>query len=253
MSAANSAPAARWYDDLPLLPADLVREFGSTLVVAAHPDDEALGCGGTMALLRQAGLPVYVLVLSDGDASHPGSVRYPPPVLGALRQEESVAGLACLGVQREQVTFLGLPDGAVPDAGAADGGRTVQLVRDAVQRWPAFQTVLLPWRRDPHGDHRVTSGLVRAALDTMTSAVRRLEYPIWSMVQPASDEIPHPGEARVFRLDTASVRRQKRAAVMAHISQTSGLIDDAAISECLTDEILAIFAQPWELFIEVPA
>jgi LmbE family N-acetylglucosaminyl deacetylase len=247
MSAVSSP---RWYEHAPLLPSEGVREFGPTLVVAPHPDDEVLGCGGAIALLRQAGLPVRVLIVSDGAASHPGSVQYPPPTLGALRQAESLAGLACLGVEVDHVAFLGLPDGAVPDASATDGSLAVDLVRGALRDWPEVQTVLLPWRRDPHGDHRATSSLVTAALNTTPQAVRRLEYPIWSMVHPAPDEVPRAGEAKLFRLDAGAVRAQKRAAILAHRSQTTGMIDDATISECLTDEVLEIFAQPWELFIE---
>ena len=40
-----------------------------TLVVAAHPDDEVLGAGGTIARLRQEGSQVRVLFLSDGVGS----------------------------------------------------------------------------------------------------------------------------------------------------------------------------------------
>ena len=39
------------------------------LVVAAHPDDEVLGCGGTMALLAHRGHEVYVLILGEGVTS----------------------------------------------------------------------------------------------------------------------------------------------------------------------------------------
>lgn len=253
MSAARVVPTSHWYDEAPLLPSEHVRTFGPTLVVAAHPDDEALGCGGTIALLRQAGLPISVLILTDGAASHPGSVRYPPSVLGALRQAESLAGLGHLGVEPEQVVFLGLADGAVPEADTREGKLAVDLVHRAVQGWQGLHTVLCPWRRDPHGDHRAAWSLVTAALATGASVVRRLEYPIWSMVHPAPHEIPEPGEASVFRVDTGGVREQKHAAVMAHRSQTTGLIDDAAISKCLTEEVLAIFARPCELFIEASA
>jgi len=39
------------------------------LVVAAHPDDEALGCGGTIARLAQEGHDVYIAILGEGITS----------------------------------------------------------------------------------------------------------------------------------------------------------------------------------------
>jgi len=41
----------------------------TTLVLAAHPDDEVLGCGGTMARLAQEGETVYVAILGEGITS----------------------------------------------------------------------------------------------------------------------------------------------------------------------------------------
>src|SRR4051812_6496913 len=114
MSARVSARLTDWFEHVPLQPAERVREFGPTLVVAPHPDDEALGCGGVIALLRQAGISVHVIVASDGAASHPGSKTHPPPVLGELRRAEAEAGCRLLGVPTDDVTFLGFPDGVVP-------------------------------------------------------------------------------------------------------------------------------------------
>jgi LmbE family N-acetylglucosaminyl deacetylase len=239
-----------WCEDAPLLPPERARELGPTLVVAPHPDDEVLGCGGTIALLKHARIPVRIVVVSDGAASHPGSRRYPPAVLGTLRRSESLAGLDGLGVRAEDVTFLGLPDGAVPAATAPNGRPAVDLFRATLLTWPDVRTVLLPWRRDPHADHRAVWSLGMAALDLTQSSARRLEYPIWTMVHPGPDDLPRPGEARLWRLDIGTVAEQKRAAILAHRSQTTPLIDDADIDHCLTADVLTPFARGWELFME---
>ena len=104
-------------ESLPLLGIEtLIDEFAekSILIVAPHPDDETLGCGGAIALLRQLNISVKVSIVSDGTKSHPNSLTYPPPALKKLRERESLAALAILGVAPEAVTFLGMPDGAVP-------------------------------------------------------------------------------------------------------------------------------------------
>ena len=43
--------------------------MSGVLVVAAHPDDEVLGCGGTMAKATAAGVPVHVAILGEGATS----------------------------------------------------------------------------------------------------------------------------------------------------------------------------------------
>ncbi len=47
----------------------------TTLVLAAHPDDEVLGCGGTMARLAQEGEAVYVAILGEGITSRSAQRR----------------------------------------------------------------------------------------------------------------------------------------------------------------------------------
>src|SRR5262249_10188282 len=149
----------------------------------------------------------------------------------------------------EDVTFLGLPDGAVPRPRHSGGDNAMQLVRAAIVSWSPFETVLLPWRRDPHDDHRATWALATATLDELRSTARRLEYPIWARVHPGPDDLPRADEAATWRYDISGAREQKRAAILAHRSQTTGLIDDATIGECLTPEMLARFFRPWEPFI----
>ena len=59
---------------------------GTCLVLAPHPDDESLGCGGLIAACVAANRPPLVVVLTDGAGSHPGSVAYPPDRLRAARK-----------------------------------------------------------------------------------------------------------------------------------------------------------------------
>lgn len=71
---------------LPLVPGASVMIWGRTLVVAPHHDDESLGCGGAIALLRQHGCPVHALMVSDGMRSHPHLAAYPAARPRAVRR-----------------------------------------------------------------------------------------------------------------------------------------------------------------------
>jgi LmbE family N-acetylglucosaminyl deacetylase len=78
------------------------------LVVAPHPDDETLGCGGTIARHLDSGDSVCVLIATDGGRSRAGG--YGSDKIVALRREEAKAAVAELGPAR--LVQLGLPEGA---------------------------------------------------------------------------------------------------------------------------------------------
>ncbi len=66
------------------------------VVFAPHPDDESLGCGGLISEAVEQGIPVHVVMVSDGGASHPGSRKFPPKRVIAIRRSETLAALSAL-------------------------------------------------------------------------------------------------------------------------------------------------------------
>ena len=90
-------------------PLDLVALARSSpaLVVAPHPDDESLGCGGLLARLGDAGVDVRAILVTDGAASHPRSTRYDAAARRALRDREWLRALACLGLRDGAANRLG--------------------------------------------------------------------------------------------------------------------------------------------------
>jgi LmbE family N-acetylglucosaminyl deacetylase len=89
-------------------PAPWTSTAGRTvLVVAAHPDDETLGVGGTIALHVAAGDDVAVAVVTDGSASGAGGLA--SGEMARRRRQEVEAAAAALGVRR--LVCLGLPEG----------------------------------------------------------------------------------------------------------------------------------------------
>ncbi len=226
---------------LPLLPPCAVAT-DNVLVVAPHPDDETLGCGGAIALLRSLGCKVQVLVISDGTLSHPHSRKYPAPALRALRESETLAAMSLLGVDASDVTFLGLPDGAIPTQASAQ-------LKDAVAKCRP-NTIFLPVRYDPHPDHRATWELIHAALVDLLLSPRIIEYPIWDWDTKQRGNLPEPDRVRAWRLDISQVVELKQQAIAAYRSQTTDLIDDDPEGFRLTPEMLANFTRPWEVYLE---
>ncbi len=91
---------------LPFCEVDRLVPAGSrAVIVAPHPDDEVLGCGGLLQHLLALGRPVQLISVTDGTASHPGSRQWPAERLAAERPRESAEALRLSPVPV-------LPDGA---------------------------------------------------------------------------------------------------------------------------------------------
>ncbi|PZV08971.1 MAG: PIG-L domain-containing protein [Leptolyngbya sp.] len=239
------------------LPLRLSTLNAPVLVVAPHPDDETLGCGGAIAQLRARGCPVHVLVISDGTRSHPRSQQYPPARLRQVRQAETLAALALLQVDADCVTFLNLPDGEVPhlsrpgDRPSAAPPIAAQTALELFQtylRQTAPQTIFVPYQFDPHRDHRASWQLVQGAIASLPQPPRCLEYPIWDW-DPRQRQ-PLAEGYRVWRLGVSAQVELKRQAIHCYRSQTTDLIQDDPTGFRLLPELIANFLHPWEIYLE---
>lgn len=226
-----------------------VESLGRTLVVAPHPDDESLGCGGLIALLADSGQHVHLLVMTDGVGSHPNSPSYPPDRLRETRYAEVHNAVQVLGMSPDTITFLNLPDRFVPDADSPDFPATVVRVCSLLREIePA--TIVVPWRRDHHCDHEATWQILRAAADQTGFTGRWLEYQVWGTELGDAEAQPRPGEMSSLELDVSTVLDRKRRAIAEHRSQTTDLINDDPTGFQLKPDTLARFDVPTEIYLE---
>lgn len=232
------------FEALPFRDLDDILAAGPLLVLAPHPDDESIGCGGLIATAVARGREVHVAILTDGTGSHPDSPSTPPARLREIREAEARDAAAILGVAHDRLRFLGQPDAHAPHEGPAFGA-VVSAVRGIVERH-GIATLLTTWRRDPHCDHEAAS-LLAGAVAQATGA-RHLEFPIWGWTLPRDSALAEP-PPRGARLDISAMLPTKRRAIAAHVSQTTALIADSPHGFQLPAEFLALFDRPWEMFI----
>jgi LmbE family N-acetylglucosaminyl deacetylase len=235
-------------ETLPVAGLDALVDRGGLVVVAPHPDDESLGCGGLIAAARAAGRRVHLVVVSDGCGSHTQSRLYPPERLRTLREAETIRAARILGLSDADVTFLRLPDAHVPSEGpgADAAAQAVAAAAEACGGGAVFVT----WRHDPHCDHRAAAAIVGLARPLMPG-VRVYEYPVWGWTLPPDTEVgPAPAG---LRLDISAHRATKARAVAAHESQTTGLIADDPQGFRLEPAMIERLCGPFERFVAVPA
>jgi LmbE family N-acetylglucosaminyl deacetylase len=213
------------------------------LVIAPHPDDESIGCGGLIARARCRAAAVFVVFVTDGSGSHPHSAAYPAARLAVLREREAIDALSILRVPLERITFWRLPDRAVPEAGSPGFAEAVARARRQL-REIVPRTLVLPDRNDAHGDHRAAWAIWSQALAEEGTVAQLIEYPVWPGTAPA---LP-PGRRLV--LDIALVLSSKSRAIATHRSQHGQVVTDDPTGFRLPADLLERASRPWEVFFE---
>jgi len=145
----------------------------TVLVIAPHPDDEALGCGGAICLHRQRGDLVYVAFLTSGE-------RYDEdvPAEASRRRREAEAEQAGQILGLQGIDFLRLPDLGL----SANVEEAADRLRPLLAA-PAPAIIYLPHPGESHPDHAAALTVLRAALTTPPPVAGWPElrgYEIWS-------------------------------------------------------------------------
>lgn len=231
-------------EKIPLAPENCVAGFGTTIIVTPHADDETLGCGGVIALLRKFDLPVYILLLTDGTLSHPNSREYPPNKLRDLREREIIEAAETLGVDAEKLIFCRYKDRNLPNQDSNDFKSVVKNISKIFEIIQP-ESIFVPWRRDPHPDHRAAFEITKKA---NVDSSKMYEYPIWLKELGNSEDAPQIDEVIPFRININSVLVQKMRALSAHQSQISDLINDDPAGFRISSEMLNDFNVPYETF-----
>lgn len=165
-------------------------------VLAAHPDDESLGCGGTIAGLTARGTDVAVVIVTDGDALLVSDERGD---LASRRRAEAEEACRVLGVTPPR--FLGFPDRELGKVRAEAALSLAAALGDI-----APTVVMLPWFGDSNDDHRALN-LVLADIP-LAEGTEVWGYEIWAPLV-------------VNRLvDITGVLERKQRALEAHASDT---------------------------------
>lgn len=142
---------------------------GKVLIVAPHPDDEVIGCGGFIARLVAEGKTPHVVVMTGGEGSH-----------GADGGDKAAIVKARRGLTRNALSILGLPESNLHELDFADGGisadsgqmaRLKELIASI-----SPDTVLVPHWGEGWPDHVNTAKIVK---ELVSGSVEVWEYCVW--------------------------------------------------------------------------
>ncbi len=171
----------------------------NVLVIAPHPDDESIGCGGTICLHADRGDRVAAVFLTSGEM---GLTDLSEEDARRMRERESEDAAGILGIS--SVTFLRRPDQHL-EQDILDAAQALKPILEREK--PEF--IYLPHENDFHRDHRASVSIVQTAVRAS------------GIAKPAllSYEVLTPLTEYDRAEDVSSVIRRKLRAVCAHHSQ----------------------------------
>lgn len=138
----------------------------NVLVLAAHPDDESLGCGGAVLTHVAAGDRVGVVFVTSGEG---GLGSYPVDEARRIREAEAMAAAEVLGFA--SVDFMRRPDGSLADDPSA-------LASVLTPHLDGVDLVYAPHPGEDHADHAALGRVV----GDLSGRGEALGYEIWTPV-----------------------------------------------------------------------
>lgn len=218
---------------------DLVPLGSRAVIVAPHPDDEVLGCGGIMQLLAAAGRPLQLISVTDGSASHPGSQRWTVERLSVVRPQESAEALRRLGLPMHSLKWL---RGGFTDTQVA--AQETELSEFIAGYLHASDVVFTTWRQDGHSDHEAVGRASVEAAQRVGATCHELPVWTWHWATPEDASVPWE-RARKILLSPTHIAR-KRHAAHAFASQLEG-DRDVGLGPVLAPYVLDRLLQPFEV------
>jgi LmbE family N-acetylglucosaminyl deacetylase len=178
---------------------------GPVLIVAPHPDDETLGCGGLIARRVHEGRRVVIAVVTDGRAlfrrfgvSEPSEAE-----VSTMRKEETLRAVTILGADTADVHFLDFENEQLEGQRAAALRSIVQLLQDVRP-----SEVYLPSPFEGHREHVLVNELTREACAATSRCDSTFEFVVNLKSGTTLDSLPR----KVRRVDVSAFRdREARA------------------------------------------
>jgi len=210
------------------------------VIVAPHPDDEVLGCGGLMQQLVKENCHIIIVAVSNGTQSHPHSTKYSPDQLNDLRPQETLAALDSLGVSdHSERIALNLMDGQIHL-------QTHQL-NQALSRIVQPEDILIcSYEFDGHPDHEAVGKTVQVFAKAHQLLCLHVLIWAWHWAEPLDPRIDW-SKAKAYAL-TENQLIKKHQALMQFKTQIEA-DESTGNSAVLSSSAISRLLMPYEVYL----
>ncbi len=196
----------------------MIKKERHVLVIFPHPDDEAFGVSGTIALYREMGIPVTYACLTLGEMGR--NLGNPPfanrETLPQIRKGELKQACEAMGL--EDLRMMGLRDKTIE---FEDDEKMVKLVTDLIEETNPSLIISFYPGLSVHPDHDASARAVIRAVRRMNETDRPIIYTIAF----ANNTVDVLGQPDVIH-DVTAVSDKKIATMKAHASQTVWMMQE---------------------------
>lgn len=227
--------------------------YGSScLVIAPHPDDEVLGCGGLILKYRKAYKSIYVVFLTAGEASHRNCCSKEDKLIAEARRDLGSYVAKIIDIPQENLFYLNWEDGLLPHPKDEDFHARVNVLSKIIEDINP-ETVLCPHPFEEWSDHIAAEEIAQAAIKKAMISCELLYYCVWFWFSMPLRRAFRVDWRKARLLDIRGVYSQKQAAMVAYLEPCAPCGNPW--SGVLPKELKRAFNWKKELFFEadVPA
>ena len=229
------------------------------IVVAPHPDDEVLGCGGQIAKSKSKGYDIKVLVVTDGQSSFTESEIKSKN----KRRKESIIGCGWLGLKSSDIHFIGLEDKKVSQSLEELKRALLDTIKSS-----KISNIYSPHYKDRHADHihtfQICRDVCKKAEDLTHFQYFVWYYSYWPWVKLISDRFLSRRKVFVRTIKEAAGLRtlqratsisdvsafidKKKKAILEHKSQISKYGNEISLGDISSGQFIKNFVESPELY-----
>lgn len=205
-----------------------------SIIFAPHPDDETLGCGGSIIRMLHEGYDVYVVIITDGRycLTDLGVSSGPTPnEIKEIRKQETLRAIKILGLSENNLIFLNFEEKHLERNEKQLCKKIVEILDDVCP-----SKVFFPQQKEYNIDHRISNRAIRTALSMSNTKPIECQYTIaWSfpyyllfhvLNDSTLDLLAKIGHQNLVTSDVSDLLELKKKAIDEYKSQVTIIAED---------------------------
>lgn len=201
------------------------------LVLSPHPDDDIIGCGGTLHIYHQNGAEVTSVYLTDGRKGNPGG--YKEDELVSIRKEEAKKAAKIIGI--DKLIFLDHRDSEL-----SSNPETAKQLSEILEDLKP-DAIFLPFLLDNHADHITTNDIFVRSTKAYSDSVICYGYEVWTPMTAPNCIVDITGQLQVKKM--AIEQHHSQLVKFDFIDAITGLSRYRSVLHNLTDGYAEAFSR----------